>query len=78
MKRNLRSTELDHEVTILVKYVVCRPTSGQASVLELIAQIVRHLTAAVGSRTAYVESGSPCENGYCEYLDPQKIGELLN
>ena len=33
---------------------------------EFIATAVRNWIAAVGARTAYIEPGSPWENGYCE------------
>ncbi len=33
---------------------------------EFIAQKVRDRIAAVGAKTAYIEPGSPWENGYCE------------
>lgn len=33
---------------------------------EFIAQKVRHWIGAVGAKTAYIEPGSPWENGYCE------------
>ena len=33
---------------------------------EFIAQAVRDWIKAVGAKTAYIEPGSPWENGYCE------------
>lgn len=33
---------------------------------EFVAQAVRDWIAAVGAKTAYIEPGSPWENGYCE------------
>lgn len=33
---------------------------------EFVASVVRDWTAAVGANTAYIEPGSPWENGYCE------------
>ena len=33
---------------------------------EFIAKAVREWIAAVGAKTAYIEPGSPWENGYCE------------
>ena len=38
----------------------------------------RHWIAAVGARTAYIEPGSPCENGYCESFNGKLRDELLN
>ncbi|SFK64766.1 integrase core domain-containing protein, partial [Methylocapsa palsarum] len=34
--------------------------------------------AAVGSQTAYIEPGSPWENGYCESFNSKLRDELLN
>jgi len=45
---------------------------------EFIAQKVRDWIAAVGAKTAYIEPGSPWENGYCESLNARFRGELLN
>ena len=41
---------------------------------EFVAQAVRDWIAAVGASTAYIEPGSPWENGYCESdLIPAKL-----
>ncbi|WP_342111327.1 IS3 family transposase [Methylobacterium sp. SI9] len=45
---------------------------------EFIAQSVRDWIAAVGSETAYIEPGSPWENGYCESFNAKLRDELLN
>ena len=45
---------------------------------EFIAQKVRDWIAAVGAQTAYIEPGSPWENGYCESFNARFRGELLN
>ena len=45
---------------------------------EFIAQAVREWIAAVGSKTAYIEPGSPWENGYCESFNARFRDELLN
>ena len=45
---------------------------------EFIAQSVRDWIAAVGARTAYIEPGSPWENGYCESFNARFRDELLN
>jgi transposase InsO family protein len=39
---------------------------------------VQEWIAAVGSRTAYIEPGSPWENGYCESFNSKLRDELLN
>ena len=38
---------------------------------EFIAKAVREWIAAVGAKTAYIEPGSPWENGYCESFNAQ-------
>ena len=45
---------------------------------EFIAQAVRDWTAAVGTKTAYIEPSSPWENGYCESFNGRFRDELLN
>ncbi len=45
---------------------------------EFIAEAVRDWIKAVGARTAYIEPGSPWENGYCESFNGRVRDELLN
>jgi putative transposase len=45
---------------------------------EFIAEAVRQWIKAVGSNTAYIEPGSPWENGYCESFNARFRDELLN
>ena len=45
---------------------------------EFIAQAVRDWISAVGAKTAYIEPGSPWENGYCESFNGRFRDELLN
>ena len=45
---------------------------------EFVARAVRDWIAAVGARTAYIEPGSPWENGYCESFNARLRDELLN
>lgn len=45
---------------------------------ELVALALREWIAAVGARTAYIEPGSPWENGYCESFNGKLRDELLN
>jgi len=45
---------------------------------EFIAEKVQDWIAAVGARTAYIEPGSPRENGYCESFNARFRDELLN
>ena len=39
---------------------------------------VRDWIKAVGAKTAYIEPGSPWENGYCESFNGRMRDELLN
>ncbi|WP_204114533.1 IS3 family transposase [Shimia biformata] len=45
---------------------------------EFVAKAVRDWIAAVGAKTAYIEPGSPWENGYCESFNARLRDELLN
>lgn len=45
---------------------------------EFIAQAVQEWIAAVGTKTAYIEPGSPWENGYIESFNARLRDELLN
>ena len=45
---------------------------------EFVAEAVRKWIKAVGSKTAYIEPGSPWENGYCESFNGRFRDELLN
>jgi putative transposase len=43
-----------------------------------VAKVVREWIATVGVKTAYIEPGSPWENGYCESFNSNLRDELLN
>ena len=45
---------------------------------EFIAAALREWIAAVGAKTAYIEPGSPWENGYVESFNDKLRDELLN
>ena len=45
---------------------------------EFIATAVRDWITVVGAKTAYIEPGSPWENGYCESFNSKLRDELLN
>jgi transposase InsO family protein len=66
VKRKLNSTDVIDALTDLFilrgvpKYI--RSDSGP----EFIAEAVRNWIHAVGAKTAYIEPGSPWENGYVE------------
>ena len=44
---------------------------------EFVAQILRDWLANVGTRTLYIEPGSPWENGYCESFNGKLRDEFL-
>src|SRR5438445_3640485 len=45
---------------------------------EFLAKAVQEWIAVVGSKTAYIERGSPWENGYIESFNARLRDELLN
>ena len=45
---------------------------------EFIAEAVREWITAIGAGTAFIESGSPWENGHCESFNSKLRDELLN
>ena len=45
---------------------------------EFVAKAVREWIAAVGTKAAYIERGSPWENGYIESFNGRLRDELLN
>ena len=53
------------------------PQIGFELVLQ-IAEAVRNRITAVGTQTAYIEPGSPWENGYVEIFNARFRNELLN
>jgi transposase InsO family protein len=42
-----------------------------------VAKAVREWITAVGAKTAYIEPGSPWENGYCESFNSKLRDDLL-
>jgi putative transposase len=44
----------------------------------MVAKDLRRWLAAVGTKTLYIEPGSPWENGYCESFNGKFRDELLN
>src|SRR6202012_76007 len=45
---------------------------------EFVAKAVQEWITAVGAKTAYIEKGSPWENGYVESFNARLRDELLN
>ena len=80
MKRKLNSVDAIDVLTdlfILRRSRACpHPLRQRSRVLLL--QAVRNWIAAVGAQTAYIEPGSPWENGYVESFNALFRDELLN
>ena len=76
--RKLNSTDVLDALTDL--FILCGPPEFIRSDNgpEFIAQKVRDWIEAVGAKTAYIEPGSPWENGYCESFNARFRDELLN
>jgi transposase InsO family protein len=76
--RNLRATDV---IDALCDLFILRgvPTHIRSdNGPEFVAGALRDWIAAVGARTAYIEPGSPWENGYCESFNGKLRDELLN
>ena len=78
MKRKLNSTKIIDALTdlFILRGVPAYIRSDNCP--EFIAEAVRDWIKAIGARTAYIEPGSPWENGYCESFNGQMRDELLN
>jgi putative transposase len=76
--RRLRSTDV---IAVLSDQFILRGVPDHVrsdNGPEFVATAVRDWIAAVGARTAYVEPGSPWENGYCESFNAKLRDELLD
>ncbi|MCP5072234.1 MAG: IS3 family transposase [Rhodobacteraceae bacterium] len=78
VKRKLNSTEVIDALTdlFILRGVPAFIRSDNGP--EFIAEAVRDWIKAVGAKTAYIEPGSPWENGYCESFNGRMRDELLN
>ena len=78
VKRKLNSTDVIDALTdlFILRGVPAYIRSDNGP--EFIAEAVRQWIKAVGSNTAYIEPGSPWENGYCESFNARFRDELLN
>ena len=78
VKRNLNSTNVMETLAdVMILYGLpsyVRSDNGP----EFITTTLREWIAAVGSQTAYIEPGSPWENGYCERFNSELRDELLD
>ena len=76
--RRLRSTDV---IDVLSDLFILRGAPGHVrsdNGPEFVAKAVREWIDAVGSRTAFIEPGSPWENGFCESFNARLRDELLN
>ena len=76
--RRLRSTDV---IDVLSDLFIMRGVPGHVrsdNGPEFVAQAVRDWIAAVGAKTAFIEPGSPWENGYCESFNSKLRDELLD
>jgi putative transposase len=78
VKRKLNSTDVIDALTdlFIIRGVPAYIRSDNGP--EFIADAVRQWIKAVGAETAYIEPGSPWENGYCESFNARFRDELLN
>jgi putative transposase len=78
VSRRLNSTDV---IDVLSDLFIRRGVPGHIRLdngPEFIAKSVREWISSVGTRTAYIEPGSPWENGYCESFNSKLRDELLN
>ena len=76
--RKLKSTDV---IDVLSDLFILRGVPGHIrsdNGPEFIAKAVREWIAAVGAKTAFIEPGSPWENGYCESFNSKLRDELLD
>jgi putative transposase len=76
--RKLRSTDV---IDVLSDLFILRGAPSHVrsdNGPEFAAKAVREWIAAVGSQTAFIEPGSPWENGFCESFNARLRDELLN
>lgn len=76
--RKLKSTDV---IDVLSDLFILRGVPGHVrsdNGPEFVAKAVREWITAVGAKTAFIEPGSPWENGYCESFNSKLRDELLN
>ena len=78
VKRKLNSTDVIDTLTdlFILRGIPAYIRSDNGP--EFVAQAVRDWIKVVGAKTAYIEPGSPWENGYCESFTARFRDELLN
>jgi len=78
VKRKLNSLDV---IDVLSELFLARGIPGHIrsdNGPEFVAEAVRKWIATVGAKTAYIEPGSPWENGYVESFNARLRDELLN
>ena len=78
INRKLNSTDV---IDLLSDLFILRGVPGHVrsdNGPDFIAKAVQDWISAVGAKTAYIEPGSPWENGYCESFNSKLRDELLN
>ena len=78
VKRKLNSLDV---IDVLSELFLARGIPGHIrsdNGPEFVAEAVRKWIAVVGAKTAYIEPGSPWENGYVESFNARLRDELLN
>ena len=78
VKRKLNSIDV---IEVLADLFILRGIPGYIrsdNGPEFVAEAVQRWINAVGAKTAYIEPGSPWENGYCESFNARFRDELLN
>ena len=78
VRRKLNSTDV---IDVLTDLFILRGVPGYIrsdNGPEFVAEAVRKWISAVGASTAYIEPGSPWENGYIESFNARLRDELLN
>lgn len=78
VQRRLNSTDVINVLTYLFSLHGIPGHIRSDNGPEFIAHSVRNWIAAVGANTAYIEPGSPWENGYCESFNARLRDELLD
>jgi putative transposase len=76
--RKLKSTDV---IDVLSDLFILRGVPGHIrsdNEPEFVAKAGRKWITAVGAKTAFIEPGSPWENGYCESFSSKLRDELLN
>jgi putative transposase len=76
--RKLKATDV---IDVLSDLFILRGTPGHIrsdNGPEFVAKAVREWITAVGAKCAFIEPGSPWENGYCESFNSKLRDELLN